>query len=253
MSGSLTNALRKELGLPELRSFSEQAAKARQLDVPSVYGFSEHVIPGPADWDELQHITGNWPLQAPPDWQPTPALLDFLGRGPPPVYVGFGSINPGDSKSKTELILRALAQCRQRGVILTGWGGLTRLDASDEVFFVDDVPHDWLFPKMAALVHHGGAGTTGEGLRSGVPNIITPVGTDQFAWAERVVDLGVGPKAQSMRSLTVDGLVQAVSNAINLDDLRARASALGAKIRAENGIARAVELFERKAREVRKA
>ena len=247
MSGPLTNTLRKELGLPTFRSFSEQAAKARQLGVPSLYSFSEHVIRKPADWDEWQYITGYWLLEAPSNWHPAPELLDFLESGPPPVYLGFGSMNPGDSESKTQLVLRALELSGQRGVVSTGWGGLTRQTAKTDILFVDDVPHDWLFPRMAALVHHGGAGTTGEGLRSGVPNIITPVGTDQYAWAERVVKLGVGPNAQSMKSLTAEGLAQAISTALNDATLRTGAAALGEKIRAENGIARAVEIIERKA------
>jgi UDP:flavonoid glycosyltransferase YjiC (YdhE family) len=247
MSGPMTNTLRKKLGLPAWRSYAEQRAYARQLGTPSLYGFSEQVIPKPADWDELQYITGYWFLDTPADWQPTSELLRFLESGPPPVYLGFGSINLGNSENKTRLILQALELSKQRGVVLTGWGGLSRLSAPPNIFFVDDVPHDWLFPRMVAVMHHGGAGTTGAGLRAGVPNIITPYVGDQVAWAERVVQLGVGPRAPTVKDLSAEKLAQAINIAVNDSAMRTRAAALGEKIRAENGLARAVEIIEQHA------
>lgn len=247
MTGPMTNSLRKKLGLPSIGSFAEQAADARKLGIPSLYGYSEYVLARPSDWDEHQHITGYWFLDAPAEWQPPADLIHFLESGPPPVYLGYGSISQGDAEENTRLILHALELSGQRAVILTGWGGLTRLSAPPHIFFVDDVPHDWLFPRMAALVHHGGAGTTGAGLRAGVPNIITPIAADQYAWAERVVQLGVGPRAPSIKRLTATKLAQAIHTAVNDSALRARAAALGEKIREENGITRAVEVIERHA------
>ncbi len=247
MSGPMTNTLRKKLGLPTFRSFAQQAADARRSGTPSLYGFSAHVLPKPADWDALQHVTGYWFLEEPPDWQPDPKLLQFVESGPPPIYIGYGSINLGDPQDKTGRILRALELSGQRGVVLTGWGGLTRISAPPDIFFVEAVPHTWLFPRMAAVIHHGGAGTTGVGLRSGVPNIITPAGADQFAWAQRVVQLGVGPPASDMKSLSPEKLAQAINRAVHDPALRARAAALGERIRLENGIAQAVEVIERHA------
>lgn len=244
MSGPMATALRKKLNLPSIKSFAEKAAFMRQKGIPTLYGFSEHVLPRPADWNETQHITGYWFLESLPEWQPDPALLKFLDSGPPPVYLGFGSINLGDSENKTRLILDALEKTGQRGVVLTGWGGLTRLTAPSHIFFVDDVPHHWLFPRMAAVMHHGGAGTTGAGLRAGVPNILTPIGADQYFWAERVVKLGVGPKAPEIKKLTSESLANAIHTTLNDQGIRARAAALGEKIRAEDGIARAVEIIE---------
>lgn len=249
MSGPLTNALRKKLGLRPWRSFAEQHSYAQQLGVPALYGFSAHVLPKPADWDALQHITGYWFLDPPADWQPAPELLHFLASGPPPVYVGLGSMNLGEAETKTRLLLRALELSGQRGVVATGWGGLTRLAAPPTIFFVDDVPHAWLFPRMAAVVHHGGAGTTGAGLRAGVPNLLTPLGADQYAWAERIAHLGVGPRLPDLKHLTAETLAAAINTAVNDPALRARAAALGANLRAEEGIARAVAVIERYAME----
>lgn len=247
MSGPLSNPLRKKLGQKPWGSFANQLAYAKQMGIPALYGFSAHVIPKPADWDDRQHITGYWFLDAPAEWQPSPELVRFLESGPPPVYVGYGSINIGDPEQKTRLILRALEMSGQRGVISTGWGGLTQQPASPSVLFIESAPHDWLFPHMAAIVHHGGAGTTGAGLRAGMPSILTPFVGDQTSWAERVAQLGVGPRAPELKKLTAEKLAEAIRTAVNDSAMRARAAALGKKIRAENGIARAVEIIERHA------
>lgn len=114
------------------------------------------------------------------------------------------------------------------------------------------MPHAWLFPRMAAVAHHGGAGTTSAGLRAGVPGIITPGGGDQSAWADLVVKLGVGLRTPGFKSLTAEKLANAIHLAVNDSALRARAAALGEKIRAEKGIARAVEVIERHAAHFRK-
>ncbi|MBL8046064.1 MAG: glycosyltransferase family 1 protein [Anaerolineales bacterium] len=248
MSGPLTNPLRKKLGLRPWRSYAELMAYSRSVNTPWLNGFSPHVLPKPADWDEYQHITGYWFLEVPNDWQPPEALVRFLESGPPPVYVGFGSMSHENPERQTRLALRALELSGQRGVLAAGWGGLTSEALPPNVFFVEDVPHSWLFPRMAAVVHHGGAGTTGAGLRAGVPNIVTAFApNDQVAWADVVVKLGVGPRVPSIKKLTAEKLAEAINTAINDSALRARAAALGEKIRAEEGVARAVEIIERHA------
>lgn len=248
ISGPTTNPLRKKLGLRAWRSYAELMAYGRQFGTPWLYGFSAHVLPKPADWDEDQHLTGYWFLEAQPGWQPPEELVRFLDSGPPPIYVGFGSMSHENPERQTRLTLRALELSGQRGVLLTGWGGLTRHATPPNVFVVDNVPHAWLFPRMAAVIHHGGAGTTGAGLRAGVPNIITPFApNDQVAWADRVVQLGVGPRVPGIQQLTAEKLAKAIQMAVTDSTLRARAAALGEKIRAENGIARAAEVIERHA------
>jgi UDP:flavonoid glycosyltransferase YjiC (YdhE family) len=252
MGEPMTNPLRKKLGLPTWHSYGELMAQGRRLGTPWLYGFSAHVIPKPADWDEHQHVVGYWFLDSQPGWSPPADLMHFLESGPPPVYVGFGSMGYDDPEGQTRLALRALELSGQRGVLLTGWGGLTRQSTPPNVFFVDNVPHAWLFPRMAAVIHHGGAGTTAAGLRAGVPNIITPVApSDQVAWADRVVQLGVGPRASSIKNLTAEKLAAAIQTAVSDNAMRARAAALGEKIRTENGVARAVEIIERHAADFR--
>jgi sterol 3beta-glucosyltransferase len=244
MGGPLTNPLRKKLGLKPWRTFSAVMAQARRLGVPTLYGYSAHVVPRPEDWDETQHITGYWYLDPPAHWQPLPDLLRFLDAGPPPVYVGFGSMGDVAPTGVTQKVLAALQKAGQRGVLLAGRDGI---DRQENVFFVEDVPHTWLFPQMAAVVHHGGAGTTAAGLRAGVPSIVMPLAGDQHAWAGRVTALGVGLRHASLTRVTPAGLARAIETAVNDKALRARAAVLGEKIRAEDGQTRAVELIERQA------
>jgi UDP:flavonoid glycosyltransferase YjiC (YdhE family) len=205
------------------------------------------VVPRPKDWDETQHITGYWFLDPPIDWQPPVDLLRFLDAGPPPVYVGFGSMGDVAPTGLTEKVLAALQKAGQRGVLLAVRHAPQVAESEGNVFFVEDVPHAWLLPQMAAVVHHGGAGTTAASLRAGVPSIVVPLAGDQHAWAGRVTALGAGLRHASLTRLTPDGLAQAIQSAMNDHALRGRAAALGEKIRAENGVARAVELIERHA------
>lgn len=247
MGAPMVNGWRKQIGLRPWRSYAEQRTYAQSAGVPALYAYSPSVLPKPPDWDTDQHVVGYWFLDPLPDWQPPAALVQFLESGPPPVYVGFGSLSNVDPEHLTRLVLRALELAGQRGVLLTGWGGLMRLAAPPNVLFVDDVPHAWLFPRTVAVVHHGGAGSTGAGLRAGVPSLITPFAGDQCAWAERVAALGVGPRLPQSKGLTAEKLAATIHTAVNDAALRARAAALGAQIRAEDGVGQAVALLEREA------
>jgi UDP:flavonoid glycosyltransferase YjiC (YdhE family) len=210
---------------------------------PVFYGYSPSLLPKPADWGDAVHVTGYWYLNVGCDWQPPAPLVDFLQSGPPPVYIGFGSMSNRDPERSTHLLVEALARARQRAVLLTGWGGLSSNNLPDYVFPVDSVPHDWLFPRMSAVVHHGGLGTTAEGLRAGVPSVIIPFFADQPFWAERVYRLGVSPRYIPREQLSVQNLAEAIRLATSDPGMRRRASALGERIRAENGVERAVNLF----------
>jgi sterol 3beta-glucosyltransferase len=212
---------------------------------PHLYGYSPTVLPKPADWGPCVHVTGYWFLDPPDDWQPPADLVDFLESGPPPVYIGFGSMNNRDPKAVTEIVLATLARTGHRGVLLTGWGGLDVTGLPDSVFTVSDIPHAWLFRRTAAVVHHGGAGTTGAALRSGVPSIVVPFFADQPFWARQVHRLGVGPKPIPRKQLSVEQLVDAINTAVSDQAMRRRAAEIGQRIQQEDGVARAVEAFHR--------
>jgi sterol 3beta-glucosyltransferase len=213
----------------------------RQTSMPTLYGFSRSVIPQPSDWQKTE-LTGYWFLDAPTDWTPPLDLVEFLENGPPPLYIGFGSMGSRQPEATADLVLQALAQTQQRAILLSGWGGLQKADVPENVLMVQAIPHAWLFPRMAAIVHHGGAGTTAAGLRSGVPSIVIPFFGDQLFWGQRVAALGVGPAPIPRSQLTVARLAQAIQTAVTDRSMRQRAAELGAKIQAEDGVANAVAI-----------
>jgi sterol 3beta-glucosyltransferase len=150
-----------------------------------------------------------------------------------------------DPERLAGLVMEALAQSGQRGVLLTGWGGLQARSLPENVFVLDAAPHGRLFPHMAAVVHHGGAGTTAEGLRAGVPNVILPFVFDQPFWGARVKALGLGPDPIPQKQLTAGRLAGAIRAAVTDRDMRRRAHNIGAAIRAEDGVGEAVKVVER--------
>jgi len=208
---------------------------------PILYGYSPAVLPKPVDWGDRIHVTGYWFLDRPPAWQPPPGLIEFLEAGPPPVYVGFGSMQLPNAAAKTELVGRALAATGRRGVLLTGRSGLRKDRLPDNVFGVESVPHDWLFPRVEAAVHHGGAGTTAAALRAGIPSVVVPFFADQPFWGWHLARLHVAPSPIPHRRLTFERLADAIHVATSDRDMKHRAAALGARIQADNGVARAVE------------
>jgi sterol 3beta-glucosyltransferase len=217
----------------------------RGQPVLRLYPYSPAVLPTPADWDASSVATGYWFLPRDATWQPDPALVEFLAGGPPPVYVGFGSMPSEDAAAKTQVVLDALAQAGQRGVVATGWGGLTLANAPRDIYVLEAAPHDWLFPQMAAVVHHGGAGTTAAGLAAGAPTIICPFFGDQPFWGRRVAALGVGPAPIPQRKLTAERLAAALRTVAGDAAMRTRAQTLGEAIRSEDGVGRAVQLLTR--------
>jgi sterol 3beta-glucosyltransferase len=236
------NTWRKEkLGLPPL-PLGGPADTIRKR-APTVLGFSSSVVPFPADWPPTVHATGYWFLNEPPGWQPPAGLTAFLDSGPAPVYVGFGSMPDAEARKTTQIIVEALRISGQRGVLLSGWSRLGDAKLPQTVCPVDSIPHTWLFPRMAAVVHHGGAGTTAAGLRSGVPSILTPYAADQFFWAKRVEMLGVGPKSVSYHKLTAETLAGVIRHAVSDIGMREHAASFGRRIETEQGIEKAVELI----------
>lgn len=210
---------------------------------PFLYGFSPQVVPKAPDWGDNIHLTGYWFLPMAEDWRPPNRLVDFLQSGSPPVYIGFGSMVRRDAKEITGVVLKALEMTNRRGVLAAGWGGLTDSDLPDNVLMVDFVPHEWLFPRMSAVVHHGGAGTTAAGLRAGVPSVIIPFFGDQPFWGWRVAELGVGPLPIPRKKLTAKLLAKAIDFAVNDEHVRKRAEKLGEAIRAERGVDNAVKIL----------
>jgi UDP:flavonoid glycosyltransferase YjiC (YdhE family) len=189
-------------------------------------------------------VTGYWWPAAAANWQPPAELLDFLAAGPAPVFVGFGSMMATARRAEqmSDVIRQASKRAGIRVVVQTGW---TSLDVADhDMLTIGDIPHDWLFPQVAAVAHHCGAGTTAAGLRAGVPTIALPALGDGPFWAERVHHLGVSAATIPQRKLSVDRLASAMRTAVTDGELRERARKLAACIAGEDGATQVLSVVE---------
>lgn len=235
---------RRTLGLPLLARL-KGLCDYRALGVPMLYEYSPLVFPKPADWADTDHVTGYWLLENRGAWSPAAELATFLAAGPPPVYAGFSSVSYHDMRQTTDVILAALAQTGQRGILAAGWSNLgQRPTFPADILAIESAPHDWLFPQCAAAIHHGGAGTTAVALRSGIPNIIIPFAFDNPFWAWRLTELGVSVPAIPPQELTVPRLVSALTTVLHDEAMRARQVALSRQMQTEDGVARGVAVFE---------
>ena len=247
--GRMINDFRRRVGLRAVGRLADPLRNPDGSPVELLYPYSRHVVPVPSDFPPSAHVTGYWFL--PPDhtWQPDARLVDFLAAGEPPVYVGFGSMGFGKgAPERRDAVLRALEANRLRGIVATGWGGLAAGGSmSPDVLVVDAVPHEWLFDRVAAVVHHGGAGSTAAGLRAGKPSLICPFLGDQPFWGARVRALGTGPAPLPARTLAV-GLTERLGELVSTPWYRHRAADVGARIRDEDGLGRGVAAIEAHAR-----
>jgi UDP:flavonoid glycosyltransferase YjiC (YdhE family) len=234
--GSVINNFREEsLDLPELSQAAATTAIHR-LRIPYTYCWSPALIPKPKDWGRHIDIAGFYFLPLGSNYQPENDLAEFLAAGPPPVYIGFGSIVVDDPNAMTKMMFEAVAKTGQRALVSKGWGGLggDELGKPDDVFMLGNCPHDWLFKQVSCVVHHGGAGTTAAGIASGRPTVIVPFFGDQPFWGAMVARAGAGPKPIPYKDLTADALAEAITFALKSETLD-RAKELGERIRDETG------------------
>lgn len=242
-------ALLKEFWLEEFGRLPNNFDSPYQYQVtknyPTVIGCSDHVFPSDATWPAYVKQTGYWFLNEETAWQPPADLAAFLADGPAPIYFGFGSMgDPTQAAYTTDVVLDALERSGQRAVLARGWGGIEMLnDLSSNIHVLESAPHSWLFPRMAAVVHHGGAGTTAAGLRAGVPSLIVPFGIDQFAWAQRVFELGIGVKPIPRKKLSAKKLTEGIQGLLT-SEIRLKAKAFGEKLQNENGADNAAEFID---------
>ena len=205
--------------------------------------YSPVVVPRPKDLPEHVVITGYWFLDHHSNWQPPTDLVEFINSGKPPIYIGFGSIgNPNERNHTADLVLRALEETGQRAVLAAGWGEMgIGQQLPKDVFLLKSIPHSWLFPRMAAVIHHAGPGTTAAGLSAGIPNATVPHFGSHFFYAKCIADLGAGPKPIDRKKLSFEQLTQAINIATHDQSIKERASAIGSQIRAEDGVYQAIQ------------
>ncbi|KAF4313659.1 Sterol 3-beta-glucosyltransferase [Botryosphaeria dothidea] len=214
-----------------------------RLEVPHTYCWSEALIPKPPDWGSHISISGFFFLPLASSFTPPPELLEFLDAGPPPVYIGFGSIIVDDPQRLTDMAFEAVRKTGVRALVSKGWGNMGGNTLPNNVFLLGNVPHDWLFPRVSAVVHHGGAGTTAIGIALGKPTVIVPFFGDQPWWANMVYRAGAGPEPCHFRNLTAEKLAQNITEALK-PEMQVRAKELAAKIHGENGQEKAAQTFQ---------
>ncbi|MFJ6279143.1 glycosyltransferase [Arthrobacter subterraneus] len=244
--GGMINEFRREIGLGRIRRLADPLRNPDGSPVHVLYPYSRHVVPIPDDYPPSAHVTGYWFLDHSDDgWDPPAQLVDFLAAGKPPVYIGFGSMGFGKgAKERREIILAGLRAHGLRGIVATGWGGITPGEAgTDDVLVLEGAPHEWLFQRVAAVVHHGGAGSTAAGIRAGRPTLVVPFLGDQPFWGARVHALGVGPSPLPARRLHT-GFTDRLGDLVDTSSYATRADELGAAVRSENGLAAGVNALE---------
>ncbi|MEU2285282.1 glycosyltransferase [Streptomyces sp. NPDC013178] len=232
--------LRRRLELPPR---TPAAARRRQERAhwPVLHGFSTALVPRPSDWRPGLEIVGTWWPYHDPDRRLPAAVEDFLSAGPPPVFVGFGSMAAGHGERLSEIAVRSLRAAGLRGVLQTGSAGLAA--DGDDVLTVGEVPHALLFPRVAAVVHHAGAGTSAAALRAGVPAVPVPVTADQPFWAARLAALGAATAPLPFASLTAEALTDALERAVRRPSHARSARAVARHMATEDGPGRVLEFL----------
>ncbi|KAL8722150.1 MAG: hypothetical protein Q9225_001294 [Loekoesia sp. 1 TL-2023] len=245
--GDIINRFReKSLGLEPV-SLMWAPGMASRLRIPYTYCWSPALIPKPKDWGNYISVAGFYFLSLASQFTPDPELASFLEAGPPPVYIGFGSIVVDDPNAMTRLIFDAVKRSGQRALVSKGWGGLgsDELEIPEDVYMLGNVPHDWLFRHVSCVVHHGGAGTTAAGIAAGKPTVVVPFFGDQPFWGSMVAKAGAGPWPIPHKQLTSENLATAISEALQPEVLQ-KAQSLGSSISKESGTDRGAEDFQDK-------
>lgn len=232
---------KKKLKLRRLTYLSN--SNSFHSDVPFGYIWSPHLVPKPKDWGQKIDVVGFCFLDLASNYEPPESLVKWLEDGENPVYIGFGSLPVQEPEKMTEIIVQALEITGQRGIINKGWGGLGSLkEPKDFVYLLDNCPHDWLFLHCAAVVHHGGAGTTAAGLKAACPTTVVPFFGDQQFWGERVHARGVGPAPIPVDEFSLEKLVAAIRFMLD-PEVKERAVELAKAMEHEDGVTGAVKAF----------
>jgi sterol 3beta-glucosyltransferase len=244
MRPAINEIVRPQLGLQPYPRWGPYLFSRELHGARVINGFSRSVLPRPADWPDTSQVVGYWFLDE-PAWEPSPELAEYLVAGSRPIYVGFGSMVSSQSGGFTDSVLGAVKRSGQRAVLATGWGGLEGREGlwDEHIYVVRHAPHDYLFPRVAAAVHHGGAGTTAAAARAGIPSVIVPFYGDQPFWARCLASQGVAPPAVERKTLTAAGLASAITECLQPAMAR-KAATLGRAIRAEDGIGEALRWLD---------
>lgn len=244
MEELLMERLCKAAGLPGSRAVSNRSRLSKARPSTVLHAFSQHALPSPLDYPDWVHTVGFWFVSPAPDWKPPRDVIEFLDAGDTPVYIGFGSMVGVDPRHTGHLVAEAIRLAGVRAVVAPGWGGIDTDGFDENVLVIDHIPHSWLFPRMSAVVHHGGAGTTAAALASGRPQVVCPFVDDQTFNARRMHVAGVSTSPLPQKQLSAELLACAIRRVLSDRIASRRARELGRLVCTEDGVAKAVGVLE---------
>lgn len=243
--GRISRWRQESLHLPLRRGYRDILHQSDGSNTTFLQAFSRHILPNGSNYPSSVFNTGYWFLPSPKEWAPPAGISEFISRDTRPISIGFGSL-VDDPERTSRVVAMAIRSAGVRAIVCSGWNGLRReFFDDDNVFFVEDIPYDWLFPRTAAIVHHGGSGTTGAALAAGRPQVICPFLRQQAFFGRRMHVLGVSPAPQPAKSLSPKQLAYAIRQAACNHKFAGRAEELGHRVRAEPGVDAAVKVLEK--------
>ncbi|NNG02359.1 MAG: glycosyltransferase family 1 protein [Desulfobacteraceae bacterium] len=245
--GKRVNGLRKREGLPAVRQIMHRVWASPVLNLIAV---SPSLCESPPDWEERHCLSGflNLPASADP-WRIPSDLQNFFKAGPPPVFMGFGSMTTFADRRRLETATRIMCDAAVtagcRAIVQSNWDGIENIPKTPDIYQLTDAPHLDVFPRCAMVVHHGGAGTTQSATLAGCPSIVVPHAVDQVFWASKLRRIGIAPRQLLMRRLTVNRLTKRIRQVIGDPAMKRRAEQLGEKMKNENGVETAIKHIEK--------
>lgn len=241
------NKWRQEtLSLPKKRSIFTNDLKLNGKEIPVLYGCSPQIIPFDTNWGSNVSMEGFWFLEEEMDWVPSEELLHFLNAGPPPIAISFSSMPLKDPEKIWAMLEEALRLTGQRGIFITGWSGVKGRESHSHILTVDSIPHSWLFPRTAGVIHHGGAGTTAAVLKSGKPMLICPFSADQPFWAKIMQEHGTAAAPLKEKDMSAEAFVDRIQVLVSNEKMRKKAVELSRLIKEEKGIEQTIDFIEDK-------
>lgn len=234
------NKFRKQVGVKPM------GAEGITSSILNLIPISAHISPPDPRWEPRHRVTGYWFARQPQEWRVSPALESFIESGQPPVVISLGAMAASgeDANEAAQITVEAIRRAKVRAVI-QGWRKpLQHIKLPETITKIGSVPHEWLLARSAAIVHHGGFGTTAAGLRAGIPSLAIPHIIDQFMWGQKIKELGVGPRPIPRKKLSAQTLAEALRQLVNDETISHKAQSIGEKIRAEDGVRNACTLIE---------
>jgi len=233
-----------------LRKYAAQLAGYERA-ILEVVALPKALVDADGQWGPRFHFTGFWPDEEARERRPSAELQGFVEEGPPPVAVTMGSMATFDPVAFKGTVGAALRLAGRRGVLIGGWSDVYAAPtASPELFLAAEAPYEWLFPRCALVVHHGGAGTVAATLRAGRPSIVLPQISSQQHFATLLRRHGVLVDAFDLHDWTAEALAQAIARGYSETSYMSAAQGWRERLANDQGLSRAAELIEAHAREM---